>query len=223
MDALRRRIYHARTRRGNHVFIIVLRYLLGFAFLPAGLKKILGQPFTDPGNTGIFHDFLHVFLDTGFFYHFVGAAQLLAAFLLLTQRFATLGVLFLLPILTAILVFCWSTLVVPTAVVVTLMFCGTLLLVLWDIERWRPLFVTAKCTIEVEVQPLHPTLVRPVWEGCGWLILTLYLANTWITGEVYRPRGAEWHNPSFWVLLLIAVSPFGAAILDRRIGRRNSG
>ena len=143
MDWLRNQVSEARKRRGTHIFVIVLRYLLGFAFLPAGLKKVLGQPFTDPAKTGSFHEFLHTFHDTGVFYHMVGGMQLLAAVLLLTQRYAVLGAMILAPILTAILVFCWSTQVIPTAVVVTLMFGGLLLLLLWDIERFRTFFSRA--------------------------------------------------------------------------------
>ena len=79
--------------------------LIGFAFIPAGLKKLLGQPFTDPTNTGVFHDFLHAFHSTGLFYQFVGALQLTAAVLLITQRHATLGAVLIAPILVAIFVF----------------------------------------------------------------------------------------------------------------------
>ncbi len=208
-----------RKKRSSHIFIIVLRYLLGFAFLPAGLKKVFGQPFTDPEKTGAFHEFLHAFHDTGVFYYFVGVTQLLAAFLLLTQRYATVGSLLLAPTLAAILVFCWSTLVIPTATVVTLMAGGTLLLLLWDIERWRTVFASDNTLTEVAVPGIHPSLQRGVWEGCGLVIILLYVGNTVVTGEVYRPKGAEWHDPSFWVLNLIALSPFVAAFIDRRLGR----
>ena len=62
---LEERIARAHERRGVYTSIIVLRMLIGFAFIPAGLKKLLGQPFTDPANTGVFHEFLHAFHATG--------------------------------------------------------------------------------------------------------------------------------------------------------------
>ncbi len=222
VDWLSKQVSKVRKRRGAHVFVIVLRYLLGFAFLPAGLKKLLGQPFTDPEKMGAFHEFLHAFHDTGVFYHFVGGVQLLAACLLLTQRFALIGTLMLAPILAAILVFCWSTQVIPTAIVVTMMSGGTLLLLLWDMERFRVVFSTSHETVEVSIPGPHPSLTPSVWERCGWLILLLYVGNTVVTGEVYRPMGAEWHDPSFWVLNIIAMSPFGAAWFDRRLGKRRA-
>jgi len=130
-------VHSARRKRWINVFIVNLRILIGFAFVPAGLKKVLAQPFTDPDNTGVFHEFLHAFYATGFFYQFVGVVQLTIAVLLMTQTFATLGALMAFPVIATITVFCWSTWVTPTATVATLMLLGTATLVLWDIDRWR--------------------------------------------------------------------------------------
>ncbi len=44
-----------------------------------------------------------------------------------------------LPVIASITVFCWSTGVVPTAIVTTLMLCANLLLVVWDVDRWMPI------------------------------------------------------------------------------------
>ena len=184
--------------------------LIGFAFIPAGLKKLLGQPFTDPANTGVFHDFLHAFHSTGLFYQFVGALQLTAAVLLITQRHATLGAVLIAPILVAIFVFSWSTGVVPTAIVVTLMSVGLLALLLWDIQQWKMLL-----GLTTPAPPVIPPVVTMrLWDRCGWLILFLYFGNTAITGQVYRPMGAEWSNPSFIVLVLIAILPVATFALD---------
>src|SRR5688500_3998399 len=116
-ESLERLHRRARAARWSNLAVVNLRFLIGFAFVPAGLKKVLGQPFTDPHNTGAFHDFLHAFHATGFFYRFVGALQLTVALLLFTQRFARWGAYLALPIITAIMVFCWSTRVYPTATV----------------------------------------------------------------------------------------------------------
>ena len=184
--------------------------LIGFAFIPAGLKKLLGQPFTAPANTGVFHDFLHAFHSTGLFYQFVGALQLTAAVVLITQRHATLGAVLIAPILIAIFVFSWSTGVVPTAIVVTLMSVGLLALLLWDIQQWKMLL-----GLTTPAPPVIPPVVTMrLWDRCGWLILFLYFGNTAITGQVYRPMGADWSNPSFIVLVLIAILPVATFALD---------
>jgi uncharacterized membrane protein YphA (DoxX/SURF4 family) len=204
------RIARARERRGLHIGVIVLRMMIGFAFIPAGLKKVMRQPFTDPTNTGPFHEFLHAFHATGLFYQFVGALQLTAAVLLVTQRYAPLGAALLAPMLAAILVLCWSTGVVPTAIVVTLMSLGLLALILWDIQRWKALLGVTPPAPPVA----HPAVNMRRWSRCGWLILVLYFGNTALTGQVYRPRGAEWSNPSFIVLLIIAILPVITFALD---------
>ena len=207
---LEERIARAHKCRGICISTIVLRMMIGFAFIPAGLKKLLGQPFTDPANTGVFHEFLHAFHATGRFYQFVGALQLTAAVLLITLRHATLGAALIAPILVTILVFCWSTGVVPTAIVVTLMSVGLLALILWDIQRWKALLgMTTPAP-----PPAHPVVNMRLWSRCGWLILLLYFGNTAITGQVYRPMGVEWSNPSFIVLLIIAVLPVVTFVLD---------
>lgn len=203
-DALTRLHARARDARGLNLAVVNLRLLVGFAFVPAGLKKVLGQPFTDPGRTGTFHEFLHAFHATGGFYRFVGVLQLLAAVLLLTQRHARWGALLALPIITAIMVFCWSTHVVPTAIVATLIFLGVVALAAWD------------------VRPGPTRVVLGVWEVCGVAILALYLAACALTGEVYRPRGAEWRSPAYYTLVVMPLLPLGAWWIERRRWRTRS-
>jgi hypothetical protein len=196
-----------RTRLA-HLAVANLRILLGFAFLPAGLKKVLGEPFTDPANTGAFHEFLHAFYATGWFYEFVGAVQLLAAGLLLTQRHAFAGSLVALPVLTAITAFCWSTKVYPTATVVTLMLAGNVALLAWH---------------RADPPPPEPAPIEwRLWERCGAAILLLYLAATAAAGGVYRPEGVELDEPSFYLLPALSLLPVFTWLLDRRTRARRS-
>ena len=187
--------------------------MLGFAFLPAGLKKVLGQPFTDPANQGAFHDFLHAFHATGFFYRFVGAIQLLAAVMLISQIFPAYGALLIAPVLVAIFVFCWSTMVVPTAIVVSFMLLGLSFLLLWDSHKWN-LFPSSS---ELNEKPdLHPIIDRRIWRIAGISILILYFVDFGFRGEVYRPRVVDFSDPSFIVLLIIAIIPVIAFVVDYR-------
>ena len=210
-----------RKKRWLNISVIVLRIVIGFAFLPAGLKKVLGQPFTDPANTGAFHEFLHAFHGTGFFYSFVGGVQLLAAALMMTQRYATVGTLLLTPILVAILVFCWSTMVIPTASVVTLMVLGVAFLLAWDIHKWRFVFTQAEGLADPPVAECDSTIDMVLWTRCGILILVLYFGNTIAIGGVYRPMGAEWSNPSFIVLQVITILPLVTFVIDYQKYRRS--
>lgn len=199
-----------RGKRWAHLVVVNLRILIGFAFLPAALKKILDQPFTDPANVGRFHDFLDAFRATGWFYQFVGVAQLSAAVLLCTQRFALAGALVALPILTAITAFCWSTEVYPTATVATLMWLGTLGLVIWDVDRWR-----AIASPPTESSPIG--LRR--WQWCGLAVFVLYVGLCVAHGGIYRPRGVDLANPAFYVLPAIALLPVITLVLELRARR----
>jgi uncharacterized membrane protein YphA (DoxX/SURF4 family) len=234
-----RLIDRARERRGFHLFAAQLRIFIGFALLPSGLKKVLGEPFTDPGLSGPFHDFLDAFLGTGFFYSWVGVMQLVASILLLTQRLALVGALMALPIFSVILVFCWSTAVYPTASVVTLIFLGVLGLVLWDYRRWWRIFATDESDNALGSEspnmtnPSFPAPSKPadaprplidvaLWSRCGLAIIAVYALACALEGGIYRPRRLEFHEPSFWVFPLLLTLPIGTALIERRRRTRAS-
>lgn len=211
---LTQRVSALRRRRWAALSVVQLRLLLGFAFLPAGLKKVLGQPFTDPHQVGPFHEFLHAFHATGFFYRFVGALQLLAAALLLSQRWGFAGAALLFPLLTAILVFCWSTAVYPTAIVVSLMFAGTCALLLWEAPRWLAFTDDERNSAPFIGEEAHYS--RRVWQWCGASAASLYFVACALSGSVYRPRGADWGNVPFYALLVLPLCPLTALAIDRR-------
>jgi hypothetical protein len=209
-----------RSARWANVFVVNLRFLIGFAFVPAALKKVLGQPFTDATNTGPFHDFLHGFHATGGFYTFVGVMQLITAVLLCTQRFATVGALFALPILTAIGVFCWSTGVVFTSIIVTLMWAGTVGLLVWDHQKLRLVFARDDREASARALPITSRIDMRLWEKCGAAIITLYLGSALVRGGVYRPRGMEWSEPAFYVMPAVMLLPIITFVIDQRRARR---
>ena len=233
-DILRRLqalLNNARQKRWINLGVVNLRILLGFAFVPAGLKKILHQPFTDPANTGLFHEFLHVFYATGAFYQFVGVVQLLIALLLMTQTFATLGAFMALPVITAITVFCWSTWVVPTAIVATLMWCGTLFLVIWDIDKWRGLIRADRAdpsdrADQTGAAPTPAQSPLPIdvslWQRCGLAVLGFYGAICALSGGIYRPKGPEPDNPAFYLFPLIVLFPLVTFAIEQQRRRRKN-
>ncbi len=211
---MRNAIDNLRERRWSHLLVANLRILLGFAFVPAGLKKALGQPFTDPGNQGTFHEFLHAFHATGWFYAFVGGIQLVIAVLLMTQTFGTLGALMALPVLTCIMVFCWSTGVVPTAIVVTLMFFGVVALLVWDMDRW--LTIVSPGYQRLSPFDAHTLIDLTLWRACGTAILVFYGLACLVHGGVYRPKGMDLDATAFYALLLIPLFPVVTLIVEQR-------
>lgn len=212
-------VLRARRTRWLAVVVANLRILVGFAFVPAGLKKLLGQPFTDPQNTGPFHDFLHAFFATGAFYRFVGIMQLAIALLLMTQRYATLGALLGLPVIAAITVFCWSTMVVPTATVATLMLLGVIALVLWDYPKWHAV-LGRETKRELVVTPVQARIDMRLWAWCGVGVIALYLGLCLAMGEVYRPRKVKPDEAAFYIFPAIMLLPIVTFVIDQRRARR---
>lgn len=116
-----------------------VRVLLWLAFLPSGLTKLLGQPFTAlPRDTpiGAYFGTLH---DTGFYYNFIGAAQLLAGLLVLIPHTAAVGAILYLCIIANIFVLTVSLDFRGTPVITGLMLLAALYLLAWEYPRWRPL------------------------------------------------------------------------------------
>ena len=214
-----RLVARARRIRWLNVAVVNLRILIGFAFLPASLKKLLDQPFTDPANRGPFHDFLHAFHATGWFYGAVGALQPTAAVLLCTQRFATVGALVALPILTTITIFCWSTQVYPTAAIATLMWLGTVGLLVWDVDKWRGVFAGDDRAHELRIAPIAAPIDLGLWARCGAAIVALYLGAALARGGVYRPRGLELGEPAFYVMPAVMLLPIITLVIDQRRAR----
>jgi uncharacterized membrane protein YphA (DoxX/SURF4 family) len=217
---MRTTLHNLRRARWASVLAVVMRLLLGFAFLPAGLKKVLGQPFTDPANTGPFHEFLHAFYATGFFYRFVGGVQLMVALLLMTQTYGALGAALAVPLFVAITVLCWSTGALFTGVMTTLMLAGALALCVWDYEAWRGLLAPARAQLDdagagARAEPAPPVDLA-LWRRCGFAVLALYLGSCVVSGGVYRPRGVELSNPAFYVFPLIALVPVATWLVERR-------
>lgn len=215
-------IARCRSRRGLHLLVANVRILIGFGFLPAGLKKVLGERFTEAGNTGPFHDFLHAFWATGALYRFVGIVQLTGALLLMSQRFAAAGAALLLPVLAVIAVFVWSTAGVPTIATVTLMLGGVVALLLWDHHRWRGLFAVDGRALAVAGRPAADLIDVRLWERAGLAVAVLYFTSCALYGGVYRPRGADWSEPAFYVLPVVALVPLLALALDGRRARATS-
>lgn len=163
---------YCRRNRYINLFVVNLKYLIGFGFLPSGIKKIVDTPFAVLGNDGVFFDYLDALYHTGFYYNFIGWAQVIAAILLITQRYATLGAFIFFPIILNIAIFTLSTIGSLTPIIATLMFFGILFLLLWDYFKWINIFLPDTEFI-VPVKPNNFPGYSRIWIMAGVLILIL--------------------------------------------------
>jgi uncharacterized membrane protein YphA (DoxX/SURF4 family) len=212
LQLLERKIIALHRRRWANLAVINLRLMLAFAFLPAGIKKLLHQPFTDSSNHSRFHDFLHAFEATGVFYQFVGGLQLLVVALLLSQSFTLSGAALALPVITVITAFTWSTGVVVTASVATLMLLGVIGLVVWELPRWRPI-IDGEAALRVDHAP---PVQLAYWRGCGLLIALTYLGVCIYSGGVYRPKPGATHDLAFWCVTALPALPIATWLIERK-------
>jgi hypothetical protein len=120
------------------IFTAATRILLFIGFTPPSIKKILHQPFTILPDSNPVGHYFNALYDTGFYYEFIGWAQLTAAVLLLFPRTAHLGALMFLPIIANIAVLTTSVGFKGTWVVTILMTTAAVYLVAWDYDRLKP-------------------------------------------------------------------------------------
>lgn len=117
-------------------FAIFCRIALALGFIPASIVKMSGERFTAlPSNHPLGHYFDALLL-TGFYYTFIGAAQMVAALLLLIPRTALLGAIFYFPIMLNIFVLTHATRFDGTHIV-ALMLLANLFLLVWDYDRLK--------------------------------------------------------------------------------------
>ncbi len=115
------------------------RIILAVAFIPSGMTKLLGNRFTQISVDTPIGLFFEGFYQTGFWYRFVGFAQVLAAILLLIPRTSTLGAVVFFPIVLNIAIITWSLNFQGTWVITSLMFLSNLYLLCWDYDKIKPI------------------------------------------------------------------------------------
>lgn len=129
--------YHeAKGNKWFRYFTVFCRIALAWGFIPSGIVKIMGERFTAlPSNhpLGHYFDALH---QTGFYYTFIGAGQLIIVVLLLIPRTTLLGALLYFPMILNICILAYATRFEGTRIT-TLMLLANFYLLCWDYDRLK--------------------------------------------------------------------------------------
>jgi hypothetical protein len=179
MGAIDRLHAWATTQPALRVFTVLVRVVLALAFVPSGLVKIMGEPFTTlPVSDPVGYFFAGFFSAHGY-YRFIGVAQWVAGGLLLIPRTATLGALVYLPIIVNI--FAITVAIGPafagTRVVTGAMMSANVYLLCWDWDRWKHVFPSAAAA-KVRHGDLITALGMVVAAGVGfWGVTDTHLAR----------------------------------------------
>ena len=184
------------------LFVIYTRYLIGAAFVFASVVKIMGERFTsvsgaDAPIDSAWHMFETLYA-SGLLWKFMGVGQLIAGLLLMTQRFAKLGALMFLPIVSFVFVFTVSYDFKGTPIITGLMLLANIMLIAWDWDTLK---------ILVNKNPVIETTARlensKVWEITG-LALFVFTAGYRLIIPAY--------NIFIWAGICLSIAIFGLII-----------
>jgi hypothetical protein len=181
---------------------IYLRYMIGFAFVFASFIKIQGKRFTQISPDEPIGYFFEAMYSTGFYWQFLGWGQLIAGALLMTQRFATFGVVVFFPIILNVFMITHSIdFGMGTPVITTLMLLGTMYLLAWDYKKFAILFHRDHETkLDLTGIKENRFMNHPAWIVTGVIFILMAMV----------PWATEWKHIGLWMIsmLLISVSIF---------------
>ena len=152
-------------------FTLFTRILLAAGFIPTGMVKLLGRRFTTMPETTPIGAFFESMYQTGLFWNFIGAVQVVAGVLLLTPRYSHLGALLFLPVIASINVINIALGFGLTTAITALMLLAALYLCCWDYDRFRSLFTKSP----FEAGHRMPTLELDRWERTGFTVFAIAL------------------------------------------------
>lgn len=190
---------NAVSSRWLGLFTSTVRALVALAFLPSGYIKLVGHRFTELPTSDPVGAFFNGFFEAEAYYRFVGAAQILAAVLLLFRWTAPLGVVIYFPIVLNIFVITCAVGFGGTAVIAGMMTLACLYLLCWYYDLWKGLLPGFSArSPSIANEPVLLTTALTVAAAIGFLGLTgLHLA---------RLHNRTMYAPAFLVLLGEAIA-----------------
>ena len=127
-----------KSNRWHWLFSIFCRVSLAYAFIVAGMVKIVGERFasglSELHPMGAYLEALH---HTGYYYTFIGIAQVAAAILLLIPRTMALGAILYFPIIVNIWLLSYAVRFEGSFVTAPLMVLANLYLLAWNYDKIR--------------------------------------------------------------------------------------
>jgi uncharacterized membrane protein YphA (DoxX/SURF4 family) len=167
-----------------HRLAVGTRILLAVGFIPTGLVKLLGMRFTRIDTTTPLGGFFETLYQSGLYWKFLGASQLVAGVLLLIPRARTLGAALFAPIIANIFVITLSYDFRGTPVLTAQMMLAVLFLLAWDYDRLRPLAGAAPQPVELPEHHLGPVeravYVAGALTGLAFFTAVRGLMPTWV-------------------------------------------
>ncbi len=191
MNRIEEIYYEAKADKWFQGFALFCRIALAASFIPAGIVKIMGERFAAglPSNNPLGHYFDALFL-TGYYYTFIGVAQLVTAILLLIPRTSLLGALMYFPMIVNICVLTYATRFEGTRLN-TMMLLACLYLLIWNFDRIKYIlpFKQPDTVPYALKKPLGKRL-RIIFGGSCLAVLAIIIIGTFYLHEI-RPGNSE--------------------------------
>lgn len=195
-----------RTYYPLNLLVWLTRYLLAFAFIPSGMKKVLGQRFTSIGTDNPIGYFFEALFRSGMYWNFLGWGQLIAAILMMSQLFATLGNLIFFFIITNIFFITVSMHFTGTWFIALLMFFASTCLLLWDANRLQYI-ISKKGFLEISHDVTLPEASK-IWQVSGILLFVESVSYTLIDNAIKTN-----HLQLFFVFFIAIIMTVAVTII----------
>ena len=132
--------FHAQAKSNGWLwlFSIFCRLSLAAGFIPAGIVKVMDERFAS--GLSVKHpmgSYLEALHHTGYYYTFIGIAQIAAAVMLLIPRTVTLGAFLYFPIILNIWILTYAVRFDGSFFTSPLMTMANLFLLGWNYEKWK--------------------------------------------------------------------------------------
>jgi uncharacterized membrane protein YphA (DoxX/SURF4 family) len=177
--------YEAKADKWFQRFAVFCRISLAVAFLVTGFVKIMGERFAAglPSNNPLGHYFDALYI-TGYYYTFIGIAQVITAILILIPRTSLLGALLYFPIVINICVLTYATRFDGTRAV-TMLLLANLFLLIWDYDRLKYILPLKQPEKDVRLlkKPLGKRL-RIIFFGGSFAIVLFIIIGTFYLYEI---------------------------------------
>jgi hypothetical protein len=163
---------HGRARANPFLYRFALgtRLLLAMGFIPTGMIKLLGLPFTRmPPETYVGRLFDTLYQGGGVYWHFLGAVQVAAGVLILIPATQTLGAVLFFPFILNIFVITISYHFTGTPFITGPMVLASLFLLCWDYHRLRAVVFPGTYG-EGQTLPLPIDSLGTRWESIAYWI-----------------------------------------------------
>ena len=181
----------------------------------SSLPKVMGERFmTNSGEDAPIDSFPHFFetlYRSGIYWEFLGWSQVLAALLLMTQIYATLGAVAFLAISLNVFMITISYEFAGTPIITGLMLLANCFLLIWDFHKLKVLILPDKNVI-----PYVVNFNIPFYYDRFWMYLGSFIFLTTVGYVVFFGR-----NPMLWFLICTVEGLSGWAFMKWKYRNRH--